>query len=87
MYLWRAIDSEGQVLDILVQPRRDKKAAFKLMRRLLKKQGYTPDQVITDRLPSYGCALHEIGMSAKHVKGLRKNNRAENSHQRDTKQA
>jgi putative transposase len=80
MYLWRAVDSEGEVLDILVQPRRDKKAALELMRRLLKKQGYAPDQVITDRLPSYGSALHEIGMSAKHVKGLRKNNRAENSH-------
>jgi putative transposase len=80
MYLWRAVDSEGEVLDILVQPRRDKKAALKLMHRLLKKQGYAPDQVITDRLPSYGSALHEIGMSAKHAKGLRKNNRAENSH-------
>jgi putative transposase len=80
MYLWRAVDSEGEVLDILVQPRRDKKAALKLMHRLLKKQGYAPDQVITDRLPSYGSALHEIGMSAKHAKGLRKNNRAENAH-------
>ena len=80
MYLWRAVDNEGEVLDILVQPRRDKKAALKLMHRLLKKQGYAPDQVITDRLPSYGSALHEIGMSAKHAKGLRKNNRAENSH-------
>ena len=78
--LRRAVDSEGEVLDILVQPRRDKKAALKLMHRLLKKQGYAPDQVITDRLPSYGSALHEIGMSAKHAKGLRKNNRAENSH-------
>jgi putative transposase len=48
--------------------------------RLLKKQGYAPDQVITDRLPSYGSALHEIGMLGKHAKGLRKNNRAENSH-------
>jgi putative transposase len=66
MYLWRAVDSEGEVLDILVQPRRDKKAALRLMRRLLKNQGYTPNQVITDRLPSYGFAPHAIGMSAEH---------------------
>ena len=54
MYLWRAVDSEGEVLDILVQSRRNKKAALKLMRKLLKKQGYAPNKVVTDKLPSYG---------------------------------
>ena len=53
MYLWRAVDSEGEVLDILVQSRRNKKAALKLMRKLLKKQGYAPNKVVTDKLPSY----------------------------------
>ncbi len=57
MYLWRAVDGEGEVLDILVQPRRNKKAALKLMRKLLKKQRYAPDEVVTDKLPSYGAAL------------------------------
>ena len=52
MYLWRAVDSEGEVLDILVQSRRNKKAALKLMRKLLKKQGYAPNKVVTDKLPS-----------------------------------
>jgi len=80
MYLWRAVDSEGEVLDILVQARRNKKAALKLMRKLLKKQGYAPDEVVTDKLPSYGAALSEIGMDGKHVTGGRSNNRAENSH-------
>jgi len=80
MYLWRAVDSEGEVLDILVQSRRNKKAALKLMRKLLKKQGYAPDEVVTDKLPSYGAALRDLGMHGKHVTGGRSNNRAENSH-------
>jgi putative transposase len=80
MYLWRAVDSEGEVLDILVQSRRNKKAALKLMRKLLKKQGYAPTEVVTDKLPSYGAALKEIGLSKHHDFGGRKNNRAENSH-------
>ena len=80
MYLWRAVDSEGEVLDILVQSRRNKKAALKLMRKLLKKQGYAPDEVVTDKLPSYGAALGDLGMDGKHVTGGRSNNRAENSH-------
>jgi len=57
MYLWRAVDSEGEVLDILVQSRRNKRAALKLMRKLLKKQGFVPDAFVTDKLPSYGAAL------------------------------
>ena len=80
MYLWRAVDSEGEVLDILVQSRRYKKAALKLMRKLLKKQGYAPTEVVTDKLPSYGAALRDLNMTEKHVTGGRSNNRAENSH-------
>jgi len=59
MYLWRAVDSEGEVLDILVQSRRNKKAALKLIRKLLKKQGFVPDAFVTDKLPSYGAALRD----------------------------
>jgi transposase-like protein len=80
-WLWRAVDDEGEVLDLRVQPRRDKAAAVKLMRRLLKKQGFAPDVVVTDKLRSYGAAKVEIGLSARHEQGIRKNNRAENSHQ------
>jgi putative transposase len=80
MYLWCAVDSEGEVLDILVQSRRNKKAALKLMRKLLKKQGFVPDAFVTDKLPSYGAALCDLGLSKRHDFGGRKNNRAENSH-------
>ena len=80
MYLWRAVDSEGEVLDILVQSRRNKTAALKLMRKLLKNQGFVPDAFITDKLPSYGAALKALGLSRHHDFGGRKNNRAENSH-------
>ena len=81
MYLWRAVDSEGEILDILVQAKRDKAAALKLMCKLLKKQGFAPTVLVTDKLPSYSAALRELGLSARHGQGLRKNNRAENSHQ------
>jgi putative transposase len=81
MYLWRAVDSKGEILDLLVQPRRDKVAALRLLRKLLKKQGYAPTVLVTDKLPSYGCARRELGLSARHEQGLRKNNRAENSRQ------
>ena len=80
-YLWRAVDDEGEVLDIIVQPRRDRKAALKLMRRLLKRQGYLPDAIVTDRLRSYGAALRDLGLTDRHVTGGRSNNRAEVSHQ------
>ena len=79
-WLWPAFDNEGEVLDLLVQRRRDKDAAVKLMRKLLKKQGFAPD-LVTDRLRSYSAAKSEIGLSARHEQGFRKNNRAENSHQ------
>jgi len=80
MYLWRAVDCEGEVLDVLVQSRRNKKAALKLMRKLLKAQGFAPTIVVTDKLPSYRSALETLGMKRKHVTGGRSNNRAENSH-------
>ncbi len=80
MYLWRAVDDEGEVLDVLVQRRWDKAAATKLMRKLLKKQGFAPSVVVTDKLRSYSSAFRDLGLSARHEQGLRKNNRAENSH-------
>jgi transposase-like protein len=79
-WLWRAVDDEGEVLDLLVQRRRDARAAAKLMRRLLKKQGFAPKTLVTDKLRSYGAAKAQLGLSARHEQGLRKNNRAENSH-------
>jgi putative transposase len=81
MYLWRAVDSEGEILELLVQPRRDNVAALRLMRKLLKKQRHAPTVLVTDKLASYGCARRELGLAARHEQGLRKNNRAENSHQ------
>ncbi len=81
MYLWRAVDEEGEVLDMLVQRRRNKAAAVKLLRKLMKKLGFAPRRLITDKLPSYGAAKAELSKTAEHLKGLRQNNRAENSHQ------
>ncbi|GJD97826.1 IS6 family transposase ISApr5 [Methylobacterium iners] len=81
MYLWRAVDHEGEVLDLLVQPRRDKAAALRLLRKLIKKQGCGPAVLVTDKLRSYATAHRELGLSARHEQGLRQNNRAENSHQ------
>src|SRR5215203_6102139 len=66
MYLWRAVDSEGEVLDLLVQPKRDTEAALRLMRKLLKKQRYAPDQLVTDKLGSYGEARRDLGLAARH---------------------
>jgi transposase-like protein len=79
-WLWRAVDDEGEVLDLLVQRRRDARAAAKLMRKLLKSQGFAPETLITDKLRSYGAAKTQLGLSARHEQGVRKNNRAENSH-------
>ena len=80
-YLWRAVDDEGEVLEVLVQAKRDRKAALSLLRKLLKRQGFAPDAVVTDRLRSYGAALRDIGLADRHVTGGRSNNRAEVSHQ------
>src|SRR5271156_5590668 len=81
MYLWRAVDHEGEVLDMLVQRRRDTRAALRLMRKLLKKQGFAPKLLVTDKLGSYGSAFRQLHLTCPHDRGLRKNNRAENSHQ------
>src|ERR1700755_48171 len=80
-WLWRAVDQEGFGLDVLVQSRRDKKAAKRLLRKLLKKHLRAPRVLITDKLRSYGAAKREImpGVEHRQHKGL--NNRAENSHQ------
>jgi putative transposase len=80
-YLRRAVDQEGTVLDILVQSRRDKAAATKFFRKLLKDLAYVPRVVITDKLPSYGAAKREVLPSVAHRQHKRLNNRAENSHQ------
>lgn len=61
MYLWTAVDEEGEILDVLVQRRRDKRGALKLMRKLLKKQGFAPTKITTDKLRSYGAAFSELG--------------------------
>ena len=81
MYLWRAVDHEGEVLDMLVQRRRDTRAALRLMRKLLKKQGLSPKSLVTDKLRSYASAFRRLRLNCLHEQGLRKNNRAENSHQ------
>lgn len=80
-YLWRAVDQEGNVLDILIQSRRDTKAAKKFFRKLLKKQGFAPPVIVTDKLKSYGAVKKEILKGVKHRQHKGLNNRAENSHQ------
>ena len=77
----RAVDHEGEILDMLVQRRRDTQAALRLMRKLLKKQGFAPKLLVTDKLGSYGSAFRHLRLTCPHERGLRKNNRAENSHQ------
>ena len=81
VYLWRAVGPEGEVLDVLVQTRRNKRAALKLMRKLLKKYGFVPDKLVTDDLRSYGAAAGHLGILNRHERGRWRNNRAENSHQ------
>jgi putative transposase len=80
-YLWRAVDQDGDVLDILVQSRRDQKAAKKFFRKLLKKLRYVPRVLITDRLRSYSAAKAEVLPGVEHCQDKGQNNRAENSHQ------
>ncbi len=80
-YLWRAVDQEGEVLDILVQSRRDQKAAKKFFRKLLKGLRYVPCVLITDQLKSYSAARAEVMPSVEHLQQKYQNNRAENSHQ------
>ena len=80
VYLWRAVDAEGEVLDVLVQTRRNKRAALKLMRKLLKKYGFVPDKLVTVDLRSYAAAARDLGIAKRHERGRWRNNRAENSH-------
>ncbi len=79
-WLWRAVDADGYVLDALIQSRRNKKAALKLMRKLLKGQCVTPRVLITDKLRSYDAARREVTSSVEHRSHRGLNNRAENSH-------
>ena len=80
-YLWRAVDQDGDCLDILVQKRRNKKAAKRFFRKLLKGQGATPRLLITDKLKSYAAAQREMMPSVAHSTEQYENNRAELSHQ------
>ena len=78
-YMWRAIDHEGEVLEALVTKRRDRKAALKFLRKLMKRYG-RPEQIVADRLRSYGAAMKEIGNADRQQTGRWLNNRVENSH-------
>ena len=81
MFFWRAVDNEGEVLDMLVQKRGNKAAALKLLRTLLKNQGVHPETFVTDKLASYRAAADVIGLKDRHRPGgMHANNRAENSH-------
>ena len=80
VYLWRAVDEEGTVLDVVVQRRRNTKAALRLLRKLLKNHGVKPTRIVTDRLASYGAVLKILGLKHLQDVGGQKNNRAECSH-------
>ena len=80
-YLWRAVDEDGDVLDILVQSRRNRRAAVRFFRKLLKRQGYVPRRLITDNLRSYSAACRSVMPSVVHRTDQYANNRAEVSHQ------
>jgi putative transposase len=79
-YLWRAVDQDGVVLDILVQARRDASAAKRFSRRLRKGLQYVPRVIVTDKLRSYGVAQRELLPDVEHRQSRYLNNRAENSH-------
>ena len=79
-YLWRAVDHEGEVLEVFVTKRRDRKAALKVLKRAMKQYGQ-PKVIVTDRLRSYRAAMNLIGNAADQECGRWLNNRAENSHQ------
>jgi putative transposase len=80
-YLWRAVDQDGDVIDILLQPRRDRRAAQRFFRKLLKRQGREPKLLITDKLRSYSAAHSMVMPSVVHRTQQYENNRAEVSHQ------
>jgi putative transposase len=78
-YLWRAVDHEGEALEAVVTRRRDRKAALKFLRKLMRRYG-RPREIVTDRLPSYGAALTDLGAGDIQATGRWLNNRVENSH-------
>ncbi len=80
-YLWRAVDQDNNVIDILIQKRADKQAAQRFFRKMVKEQGQSPRRMITDKLKSYGAARREVMPSVAHCQKRRANNRAEASHQ------
>ncbi len=80
-YLWRAVDEDGDVIDILVQSRRNRRAATRFFRKLLKSQGGVPRRLMTDKLRSYAAAHRTMMPSVVHRTGQYENNRAEVSHQ------
>ena len=81
MWLWRAVDDEGEVLDMPVQRRRSRKAADWLVRKLLGTAGIHPDTIVTNKLASYRAARRRLGLTARHhAGGMRANSRAENFH-------
>ena len=80
MYLWRAVDQDGEVLDVLIQARRNRRAATKLMRKLLKKRGFAPRTLVTDKLRAYAAAVRELCLTARHHRAKWKNNRIEGAH-------
>ena len=80
-YLWRAVDQDGDVLDILVQRRRNKQAAVRFLRRLIKGQGREPRWLMTDKLKSYDAAHRTIMPTVEHINHVYANNRAEVAHQ------
>jgi hypothetical protein len=69
VHLWRAVDAEGAVLDVLVQSKRNKHAALKLMRKLLKKYTFAPERLVTDDLRSYAAAARDLGIEHLHERG------------------
>src|SRR5690606_6902697 len=81
MYLWRAVDEEGEVLEVLIQRRRNKAAARKLIRKLLRKHGIGPNRIKTEKQRAYSAVLKEIGLSGVHEQGVYQNKRVEVSHQ------
>ncbi len=80
-YLWRAVDQDGDVLDILIQKRKDKQAAARFFKKLMKGQGRSAREIITDKLPSYGAARKEIMSTSMHCDDRYAINRAEVSHE------
>lgn len=79
-WLWRAVDQHGVVLDEILQPRRNKRAAKRLLVKLMKRYGFVPKRIITDKLRSYGAAKRQVAPGLDHWSHKGLNNRAENSH-------